>query len=88
VKITADNWTKEVLLNPEWYSWEYVNNHIFDISWASHEELYNQAVRWVEQSIADCYKAVYWLKMNDCIYFRFKNKTDYLMFTLKFGVQE
>ena len=88
MKITADNWSQELLLDPAWHQWNHANNHINNIGYVGHIELYRSMVQWVEQSIADCYNTVGWLKMNDCIYFRFKNRADYLMFMLKFGVQE
>lgn len=77
-------WPRDVLLDPTWHSWSCPNNHITNIGFKGHAELYMDIVRYIfDQNYT--IDRVHFIKMGDCIYVRFKEDRDYMLFVLKFG---
>ena len=78
-----ENWIDDVLLDPTWHKWEHANG-IDGIGHYRQLKLYYDIVEWINLMNFDR-DDVKWMKMNDCIYVRFRNEQDYLAFVLKFG---
>ena len=84
ISYPIENWPgDQILLDPSWHQWHHVNG-IDGIGFYNHLELYHNIVEWIN-SMNYSPDDVKWMKMNDCIYVRFRNELDYLAFILKFG---
>ena len=82
--IDKRNWPRDVLLDPSWHFWYCVNDHLTNIGVKRHAEIYIEIVSWIFSQNYDM-EQVHFMKMNDCIYVRFKDARDYTMFVLRFG---
>ena len=83
INYPEENWLDDVLLDTTWYQWNHANG-INGIGFYRHLELYHDIVQWIKL-MKFSEDNVKWMKMNDCIYVRFKNELEYLAFILKFG---
>ena len=78
--IYKENWPADIIPDYSWYEWSNANQ----IGFTNHFKLYNDIVKWVFDNEYDV-NDINWIKLGDCIYVRFRNEQDYLIFLLKFG---
>lgn len=76
------NWPEQ----PYWFGWSgeltYPNRTNFD----DHFQQYRDMVEWIKENIKNPEQNVFWNKIGDCIYVRFRNQKDKNWFAMRFGI--